>query len=143
MTKNYVCRTHFSGIIHHMIFISGTHMQNDHMSNYFFHLFKIFIFQALRWLKGQKMVQNDKKFCPSHSRFQEANMIWLSFVVHYCKMIISLEFFHFFKILIFRVVMSGKGHKWPQMTKILVRCSFYLRNHVSYDLHLWYTCIKG
>ena len=27
------------------------------------------------------------------------------------------------------------------MTKISVCCIFYFRNHRSYDLHLWYTCM--
>ena len=34
---------------------------------------------------------------------------------------------------------SGKGKKWPKMSKISVCCTFYFRNHILYDLHLWYT----
>ena len=71
---------------------------------FFFHFFKILIFWVVRGVKGQKTVQNDKK--------QEPYMIWLSFMVHMCKMIIS-GFFH------------------PP----------YLRNHTSFvscDCQLWY-----
>ena len=28
------------------------------------------------------------------------------------------------------------------MTKNSVRCAPYLRNHISYDCYLWYTCVK-
>ena len=34
-----------------------------------------------------------------------------------------------------------KGTKWPKITKISVCCTLYFRNHISYDLHLWYTCV--
>ena len=48
-------------------------------------------------VKGQKMVQNDKKLCLSHFISQESYIIWLSFLVHMCKMIISAGvIFHFF-----------------------------------------------
>ena len=50
---------------------------------------KILIFQVVREVKGQKTVQNDKKSCLSCFIFQEPYMIWLSFMVQMCKMIIS------------------------------------------------------
>ena len=50
-----------------MIFISGTHMQNDNVTRNVFHFFKILIFRVVRRVKGQKVVQNDKKFCLLHS----------------------------------------------------------------------------
>ena len=28
------------------------------------------------------------------------------------------------------------------MTKKIVCCALYLRKHISYDCHLWYTCVK-
>ena len=34
-----------------------------------------------------------------------------------------------------------KGKKWLKMTKISVCHILYFRNHISYDLHLWYTCM--
>ena len=48
-----------------------------------------------------------KKFCLSRFIFQEPYIIWLSFMVDIWKMVMSLAFFfHFFKILIFRVVLG-------------------------------------
>ena len=73
---------HISRTIHHMIFIYGTHVENDNVSRCFFHYFKILIFSFVRGLKGQKVVQNDKKFCLLHSISQEPYIVWLSFVVH-------------------------------------------------------------
>ena len=34
-----------------------------------------------------------------------------------------------------------KGKKWPKMSKISVCQTLYFRNHISCDLHLWYTCM--
>ena len=84
----------------------------------FFHFFKSLILQVFRWVKGQKMVQNDKKLCLSCCISQELYIIWLLFVVHCSKMMISPSvFFHFFKILIFQVVSEVKGQKIPQNDK--------------------------
>ena len=51
-------------------------------------------------------------------------------------------FFPFFKILIFWDVRGVKGQKRSKMTKNSIRHAPYLRNHTSYDCHLWYTCVK-
>ena len=95
----------------------------------FFYFFKVLIFQVVSGVKGQKVAQNDKIFCLS----------WLishHIVVHNCKMIISSGiFFVFFKILKFSFVRMVKGQKMPKMTKLFH--SLYLRNHISYDLHLY------
>ena len=107
----------------------------------FFYFFKILIFRLHRGVKGQKMVQNDKKFCLLRSISQEPYIIWLSFMVQMCKMIISPGAFFSFKILIFWVVRRLKGQKWPKMTKIFVCRTLYFRNHISYDVDLWYTCM--
>ena len=70
-----------------------------------FCFFKILIFQVVNGVKGQKMVHNDKKLCPSRSISQEPYIMWFSFMVQMYKMIISPGvFFHFFKILNFLVV---------------------------------------
>ena len=89
----------------------------------FFHFFKILIFQVVRGVKGQETVQNDKNFCPSCFVSQELYIIWLSCMVHMCKMIISPDslFFHFFKILICRVVRWVKGQKMVQNDKKFCR----------------------
>ena len=48
-------------------------------------------------IKGQKMAQNGKKFCLSHSVSQELYMIRLWFLVHICKMMISPAKFFIFQ----------------------------------------------
>ena len=55
----------------------------------FFRFFNILIFQVVSGVKGQKMAQNDKKFCLSRFISQEPYILWLSFMVHLCKMMIS------------------------------------------------------
>ena len=52
---------HISGTIHHMIAIYCTRVKNDNISRGFLHLFKILIFWVVKVVKGQKLVQNDKK----------------------------------------------------------------------------------
>ena len=58
---------------------------------FFIHFFKIFIFWVVRGVKGQKVVQNDKKFCPSRFISLEPYIIWLSFMVQMCKMMDNLK----------------------------------------------------
>ena len=56
MTKNFVC---------HVPYLRN-HTSYDHWYTYsrrIFHFFKIGIFWVVRIVKGQNMVQNDKKFC--------------------------------------------------------------------------------
>ena len=70
---------------------------NDDISRHFFHFFKIFIFWAVRGVKGQKMTQNEKYLHPWCAISQEQYSIWQWFLVHYCKMMISpCVFFIFF-----------------------------------------------
>ena len=70
----------------------------------FFFIFSKFWFLGLlgEGVKGQKMVQNDKKFCPLCLIFQEPCIIWSSFMVHMWKRIIS-PFFQIFQNFIFGV----------------------------------------
>ena len=58
-----------------MVVIYGAHELIDNISRYFFQFFKILIFRVDRGVKGQKMAQNDKKFCLSHLIFQEPYII--------------------------------------------------------------------
>ena len=116
---------------------------NDNVSMYFFHFFKILIFWFFRKVKGQKMIQNDKKFCPLHSISHKPYIIWLSFLVGICKMIISQGIFFIFSTFWFsRFIVGQLGKKWFRMTKNSVCCTPYLRNHLSYDCHLWCKCVK-
>ena len=104
---------YISGTIYRMIFIYGTRVCiKGYLHAFFPFFFKILIFKIIRGggggggsgrgrgeqkgegggegrLKGQKMAQNDKKFCLSHSVSQELYIIWLWFLLHICKMMMS------------------------------------------------------
>ena len=95
----------------------------------FFSGFQILIFWVLRGVKEQKMVQNNKKFCPSHSVSQEPYIIWLSFMLHLCKMIISPGNFSFSQDFDFWVVSEVKGQRMIQNDKKVL----------SVALHIWGT----
>ena len=88
----------------------------------------------------QKTVQNAKKFCLLLSISQEPYITWLPFMLEMSKIICPGAFFNF-KVLIFQVARGLKGRKCPKMTKISICGSLYFRNHISFNLHLWYTCI--
>ena len=61
----------------------------------------------------------------------------------YQGLISLVVFFQFSKILNFWVVSRVKRVKYgPKWQKSLICHASYLRNHTSYDLHLWYTSIK-
>ena len=97
-------------------------------------------------VKGQKMTQNDKKLSAIlHISGSIDHM--MSFVVRNCKIIISPDFFLFFQNFdfdfYFGLLDRSKSKKRVKMTKNSVRCALYLKNHTSYDLHLWYACVKG
>ena len=104
--------------------------------------FLILIFWVVRGVKEQKMVQNNKNICLSYFISQEPYIIWLPFMVHMCKMIISPGvFFSILKFWFSRLSGSWESKKWPKMTKIYVCSTLYFRDDISYNLHLWYTCM--
>ena len=72
-------------------------------------------------VKGQKIAKNDKKICVALDNDN-----------------ISPG-----KMLIFWVFRRVKGQKRPKMKKNFVCHALYLKDHKSYDLHLWHTCVKG
>ena len=123
-----------------MIMIFGTLVENDDISSCFLHFFDIFIFWAVRGVKGLKIIQNQKQqLYPTHTIAQEES--W--FLVHLCKMMISPgAFFQFCEIFIFGAVRGVKGQNMTKDDKKSVCCSWYLRSHISYDCHLWYTCVN-
>ena len=90
--------------------------------------------------KEQNIVQNNKKFCPLGLLYQEPYIMWLSFILHMCVMIISPDNFSISKFWFFRLL-GWKGKKLSKMAKASVFHTLYFRNHISYDLHLWYTCM--
>ena len=110
-----------------------------------FFIFLIFsFFRLLRGQKGKKWPKMTSKFCLLHFISQEPWIIWLSFVVDKFKMIMSpADFFIFLKFWYFGLWGGSKGKKWSRMAKNSVLCTLYLRNHISYDFHLQYTCLKG
>ena len=99
------------------LIIYNAHLHND-IFRRFFHFFKILILQIVSGVKGQRMTQTDKKFCPSPSVAQEPDIMRLTFIAHMCKIIISPSIcFQFFRIVIFfwsPEVLKGK--KWSKMT---------------------------
>ena len=108
-----------------------------------FIFFKIYIFWVVREVNRPKMVQNDKKFCLSCFISQELYIIWLSFVVHMCKMMISPGFlFIFFKIFIFRVYspeskQTKNGWKWQKIQSIMFHISGTIQHMIFiYGTHV-------
>ena len=97
------------------------------------HFFKILIFWVVSGVKGQKMDQIDNKFCLWHSISQKPGIIWLPFMVHMCKMMVSPGFFTFLG-----GKMAKNGLKWEKN----VCHAPYLRNHTSCNRHLLYTSVK-
>ena len=123
-----------------MIMIFGTLVWNNDISMCFFQFFKILIFWVVMGVKGQKTVQNDKKFCQSHFISQELYMIWFLFMVHMCKVMMSPGGFFIFLKFWFFGVRGIELQKMVQNGKNSVCHTPYLRNHTSYDCCLLYTC---
>ena len=72
-----------------------------------------------RGVKGQKTIQNDKKFCWSRSISQEL-YIWLSFMLCMCQIKISpVVFFKFSKFWFSGLSGGWKGKNYPKWQKIL------------------------
>ena len=102
---------------------------------FFFFFFYNCIFQAVREVKGQKMVSYDKKFL-SFALHISGTIYHM--IVIYGKLVwnddCSRFFFHFFKILILWVVRS-------KMSRSSVCRAPYLKNHISHGFRLWYSCV--
>ena len=73
-------------------------------------------------VKGQKMAQNDKKFCLSHS-VSHCTSYDCNFLHTCVKWWYLQQIFTFFKILIFGVFSGIKGKKWPNITNFSLFCS--------------------
>ena len=106
---------HIWGTIYHITVIYVCKMIIS--SVVFFSFSKFWFSGSIPPVEGQKTVQNDKKLCLMCSISQEPYIIWLSFMVQMCRMIISAGIFLNVKILIFQVIKGLKGQK---MTKISV-----------------------
>ena len=104
--------------------------------------FKILIFCVVSGVKWQKMAQNHKIFWLLHFISLKPYIIWLSFMVHLCKMMMSPGVVVIFKkIVIFWLVRGVKGQNITRKDKKFC-CTSYLRNHTSYYCHLCYACVK-
>ena len=124
--NNYICHAPYfrnsTSSYHNFLY---TYVKQWYLQS-FFYFFKILIFWVVRELKGQKIIQNDKKFCPLRSVSEEPYIIWLSFM--FVKS--SCIFFFFWK-LIFLVQRGVKGQKnGPGWQKIMS-----LTLHISRAIH--------
>ena len=106
---------------------------------FFIFFFFILIFQAVREVKRQKIVQDYKKFCLLHCTSQESYIIWLSFVVHLCEIMIFPGIFSFFKILIFCVVRGVKGEKMVQNEKKIMSVVVHTSKNIHHMIFIYGT----
>ena len=110
------------------------------MSPGVFHFFKILI-SGFLVVKRAKNGPKWQRIFPSCSISQEPHIIWLSFMVHMCKMIISLVvFFNFLKFPIAELSRGWRGKNDSKWQNVLSGAP-YISGTISYDLHLWYTCM--
>ena len=107
-----------------------------YISRSFFQFFKILLFRVFSGVKWQKTVQNDKNFCVSSFISQEPYVIWFPFTVHSNKMIISLVFLHFFKVLIFWFVRRVKRQKNSPKNSVMLCISGTIHDWLSFMIHM-------
>ena len=106
----------------------------------FFQFFKVLVFRVVWWVKGQKIVQNDKNCCLLHSISQEPYIKWLSFMVHMCKMIISpWLFFIFSKFSFFGLLGSKRAKNGPNWQKNL-SITLYISRTIIWLLFILHLC---
>ena len=99
---------------------------------YFFISWKFWSSGLVGGEKVQKMAQNDKQLYLSCSVSHEPYTIWSFFMVHMCKMIISVGFFLIvLKFWFCGLLVGYKGKKWPKMTNNSACRAPYLTNHTS------------
>ena len=82
--------------------------------------FLLYIFGFSRQLgreKGKKWPQMTKTFCPLYFIYQEPYIIWLSFMVHLCKMMISPGVFFNFSQFWFSELL---GPKWEKILSAML-----------------------
>ena len=107
-----------------------------------FHFFKILILWVHREVKGQKTVQNNKKFylpCPIP---QESCIIWLSFMVQMCKIISPGAFFNY-EVLIFRIVtglkkqQTGQNDKYFCLSHLIFQEPYIIWSSFMVHMYVW------
>ena len=88
--------------------------------------------------KRAKIAQNEKsQLHPSRTKSQEQYSLWSWFLVHLCKMMISLGVFFFFIYINFHFsdcYWVKRAKKWTKMTKKF--CRLYFKSHKTYIIWL-------
>ena len=85
--------------------------------------------------KQQKIVCHTP-YLRNHSSY-DCNL-WYTFVKWYVQ-----GFFFFFSTFrFFGLLVGWKGKKWSKLARNSVCRAPFVRNHTSYDFHLWYTSVK-
>ena len=124
----------------------------------------IFIFWVVRGVKGQELVQNDKRFSlwrsVSQDRRAKAGPKWQKVLSRppYLRKRTSYDrhlwylsdkwwylqgFFSYFQKFWFSELLERwKNKNWSKMTKSFVCRIPYFRNHASYDHQLWHRMLK-
>ena len=99
----------------------------------FFHFFKTLILRVASGVKGQKMSQNDKKFCLSRFISKESSIVWFDLLYTCVKSWYLQVFSSFFIVLIFFTIRGLKGTK---MKKILHPSRATSQEH--YSIWSWF-----
>ena len=100
------------------------------------------IFQVVRGVKEQKIIQNDKKVISVTLYILGTIHHMILFMVRMYKVVISPGIFlHFFEIFVFGVISGVKEQKMAQNDKKLCLSRSVFRNRKSYDCHFWYTWV--
>ena len=108
----------------------------------FFIFVKFWFFGLLGGKKGKKWPKIKNKYICHMPYLRNSTAYDHAFcytIVKWWYLQVVFSFFFFF-ILIFQAVREVK--KIVQNYKIFCLLHAHLRNHTSYDCHLWYTCVK-
>ena len=119
-------RSHISYDLHLWYIFTYKRIISPGVFSIFF--FKILIFEIIRrggGVKGQKMVQNNKKFCLYHSLSQKPCIIWLWFLVRVQNDGIASNFFHFLKFWFLGFWGGVKGKEWLTITDFSISCLYH------------------
>ena len=87
----------------------------------------------LVWYKGKKWPKMKKNLSVALHISATINYMIIIFGAHVQNNISRKAFFSLFQNFNFP---GCQGVKWPKMAKIFLNCTFCLRKHTSYDLHL-------
>ena len=121
-----------------MIMILGALVINVGISRYFFHFLKFSFFGQLGG--GGKREKYSPKWKNNYIRhmpyLRNSIATWYTCV----KWWYLQAFFSFFWY--FHISGCERGKRAKNDPRWQKSCTLYLRNHISYDCHLWYICVK-